>query len=135
MSKAGNSGFTLIELMIVIAIVGILAAVAVPAYSDYVKRGKITDAVAELSSAKVQAEQFYQDSPTHTYVGFNCPAETNYFTFACDTTATTFSITASGKNDLSGFVYTINESNTKTSDTPWGDSTTCWVNKKGGLCT
>ncbi|ENV64614.1 hypothetical protein F949_00706 [Acinetobacter junii NIPH 182] len=51
-----NKGFTLIELMIVIAIVGILAAVALPMYQNYVARSQITAAVAELNGAKAQYE-------------------------------------------------------------------------------
>ena len=52
-------GFTLIELMVVVAIVAILAVVAMPAYTDYIVRGKIPDATSRLSAMQVQMEQFF----------------------------------------------------------------------------
>jgi len=60
-------GFTLIELMIVIAIVGILAAVAVPQYTDYTKRSKFTEVVMLTSSAKTGVLLCYQE--THSLAG------------------------------------------------------------------
>ena len=52
-------GFTLIELMIVVAIVGILAAIAIPAYSDYTVRAKITEALAFAAAAKTTLSEYY----------------------------------------------------------------------------
>jgi len=54
-----QSGFTLIELMIVVAIVGVLAAVAVPAYSDYTVRAKVTEAIAAVSPIKASVADYY----------------------------------------------------------------------------
>jgi type IV pilus assembly protein PilE len=131
-------GFTLIELMIVVAVIAILAGIGLPAYGDYVKRGKLVDASAQLSDGRVKIEQYFQDTRTYDDVGVNispCPPETKYFTIACGALSeTTYTITATGKNDLSAFSYTINESNTKTSNTPWGNSASCWVMRKGGAC-
>ncbi|MDO9064643.1 MAG: type IV pilin protein [Sulfuricella sp.] len=142
--KAQN-GFTLVELMIVVAIVGILAAVAMPAYTDYVTRGKLAEASTELASMRVKLEQYFQDN--RTYVGA-CSAGTvaplptgKYFTYACALAASTFTVTATGvaAQGTSGFSYTINQDNTKTTaSVPSGwalpSPNTCWVTKKGGVC-
>ena len=140
-------GFTLIEIMVVIAIIGILAALAVPAYGDYVTRGRIPDATSNLASKRVLMEQFFQDN--HSYLsGVACPAtvapdttSSKYFDFGCTATTSAFTITATGKSTMSGFVYTIDESNTKTStiaspaNNNWiASNTTCWITNTGGTC-
>lgn len=126
-------GFTLIELMIVVAIVAILARIALPAYNDYIQRGRIPEATAGLSQGRVNMEQFFQDN--RTYDGGPCPGNTTNFNFVCSNqTATTFTITATGTGSMSTFSYTIDQANTRTSNTPWGNSGTCWVTKKGGAC-
>ena len=129
-------GFTLIEIMVVIALIGIIAAIAIPAYGDYVTRGKLVDGSAQLSNGRVQLEQYFQDN--RTYIGGPLPAATKYFSFAWDTvippTATTYKMDATGKDNLSGFKYTIDQDNVKTSTTPWGNGTTCWIMKKGDAC-
>jgi type IV pilus assembly protein PilA len=54
-------GFTLIELMIVVAIIGILAAVAIPAYQDYIARAQVSEAVSLTSSGKTPMAEFFAD--------------------------------------------------------------------------
>ena len=58
--KRVQQGFTLIELMIVVAIVGILAAIAIPAYQDYVARSKVSEAMAALGACKTSVTEYSQ---------------------------------------------------------------------------
>ena len=137
-------GFTLIELMIAIAIVAILAAVAIPSYSEYIRRGRITEAVSALSGMRVKMEQFFQDN--RTYIGACAvgtvapkPVDTSNFVYTCPTlTATAYTITATGQGGLAGYSYSINESNVRstvmTSPSTWPSTPTCWVLKKDGSC-
>ncbi len=92
--RATSRGFTLIELMIVVAIVGILAAIAYPSYTEYVKRTQ-RSAIASLLSEQTQAvERFYSRATQPTYVGATVVAANTYYTIAFAPTATDFTLTA-----------------------------------------
>lgn len=130
-----QKGFTLIELMIVVVIIGILSAIAIPNYKDYVTRGRLIEGTSTIATARSRMEQYFTDSLPHTYVGGPCPAATTYFNYACGGLSTTaYTITATGKGTVAGYIYTIDQNNTKTSTTTWGNSAACWVVKKGGGC-
>lgn len=140
------SGFSLIELMVVVMIVAILTAVALPAYQDYLLRGRLTEAYNTLAAQRVKMEQFYQDN--QTYVGA-CAAGTlaplptgQYFTYTCPTLANNaFTIQATGiaaQGVPVGFVFRIDQNNTKQTvsvgpgwTAPAGN---CWVRTKSGQC-
>lgn len=133
-------GFTLIELMIVLTVAAIISVFAIPGYLDYAQRGKLTEATSTLSDLRLRAEKFFADN--RTYVGFpDTVSGVKYFTYDCNTpakTATAFTCTATGATGMTGFKYTINESNTKTSTftglSGWNNCGTRWVTKKGEAC-
>ena len=142
--KHKSGGFTLIELMVVVVVIAILSAIAIPQYNDYVTRSRIPMATSTLADMSVRMEQYFQDNRTYKAVPAEgggdssppCPANTQYFTFSgCPSeSATTYTLTATGTGAMNGFTYTINESNTMTSTTSWGTSDNCWVVSKNGGC-
>lgn len=148
-ARRATRGFTLVELMIVVAIISILAAIAIPNYNDYVIRSKITEAVGTLSDLRVRMEQYFQDNRFYnadgsvgdTTCGSVTQAATANFTFACATanSGQTYLWTATGTGSMTGFSYTINQANTRTTTIAAGAAwpavtQNCWVTSKGGGC-
>jgi type IV pilus assembly protein PilE len=136
-----QSGFTLIELMITVAVIAVLSAIALPSYQQYAIRARLTDAFSALSSAQASAEQFW--SSNRTYVGFQnangFPVNSANFTYTMPVAATssTYAIAATGAGPVLGFAFTIDQNGNKaTTAVPagWTASATCWINKKGGAC-
>lgn len=147
-------GFTLIELMITVAIVAILAAVALPAYGDYVRRGQLPEAFAGMSDLRVKMEQYYQDNRNYGTSGGDCadvsppgwatstPTLTysgaQYFTFTCALTNGNqgYTITATGSNGRAvGHTYAITHANARSTSQFKGSAVTktCWLSR-GSEC-
>jgi type IV pilus assembly protein PilE len=149
MSK--QAGFTLIELLIAMVVVAILAAVALPAYNNYVTRGKIPDATSNLAAKRVKMEQYFQDNRTYlpvapaTNAGDLDTTTSKYFDFSAapagvgETRSTsTYTLYAIGKNSMTGFQFSVDQSNNKSSTVTgvsgWTGNSTCWVTHPGGQC-
>lgn len=139
MKKQG--GFTLIEIMIVVAIIGVLARIAIPMYSNYMIRSKLTDAQSTLTTARVSLEQYYQDH--RTYVSAVPPVPSAYFTYAFTSgpSAASYVLSASslankGLGTAGSYAYTIDFNNAKAT-TMFGNASStaaCWITKPGQLC-
>ena len=158
--RSTTRGFTLIELMIVVAIVAILAAVALPSYRDYMLRGYLTDGTTLLSTMQTSMERYYQDNRTYVSVGTGTsqvypPCDgTNVaaslrtqgnFTASCTSgpTATSYTLQAVGTGPVAGVKYqlALDATNGFTKSTPvpptgWPTPSpnTCWVTKRGQAC-
>ncbi len=133
-------GFTLIEVMITVAIIAILSAIALPSYQDYVTRSRFSEAHGTLASQGVRMEQFFQDNRTYAgacTAGTVAPPMTNttHYTFGCGAPgATTFTLIATGTD---GFVFTLDQNQnraTTAAKAGWTTNATCWVRKKDGSC-
>ena len=139
--------------MITVAVIAILSAIAIPSYTDYIRRARITEATAALASMRVKFEQFFQDN--RTYAGActvapavsvaMLPADTANFTFTCPVrNATDYAITATGitGTSMAGFTYRmamqpatgVVMSSTFPVSSGWTNSTICWALKKDGSC-
>jgi type IV pilus assembly protein PilE len=132
-----TKGFTLVEMLVVVAAIAIMAAVAIPSYNDYTTRGKIAEATSTLSDGRIKMEQFFQDN--RTYISGPAPAATTYFNYAVSgASLTAYTITATGKAGLSTYAYSIDQGNNKNTTAipaawlPAGVTlpATCWIVKK-----
>jgi type IV pilus assembly protein PilE len=155
-------GFTLIELMVTVMVVAILASIAIPSYSDYVTRSKLSEATGNLADLRVKMEQYYADNRRYSIdpgikecgiPGNNKPnvGEGRYFAYECQPDnfnglgAQSYTLTAVGTaaQGLDGLSFTVNQANAKTTTVKAGtemakrgyaDNATCWTRKKGGEC-
>ena len=113
MLKQTQKGFTLIELMIVIAIIGILAAVAVPQYGQYTKRAKFADVVSQTAPYKTQVSLCIQDTNDpdacdHNTQGINNEiVATDNSGSVATLTVVDSTIKATGTSEVGGAVYEL----------------------------
>lgn len=149
------AGFTLIEVMITVAIVGILAAIALPSYRDYILRGQVVDATNGLSVTRANMERFYQDNRTYASVTaggvtYTSPCSDTTvskrtfgnFVVSCSAgpSLTSYTLQALGSGPVLNFAYTVDQRNVRgttfpaTAPSGWNSCATEWITKKGQTC-
>jgi type IV pilus assembly protein PilE len=139
MRKVSCSGLTLIEVMVTVAILGILASIALPSYNAYVQRSKVPAALDGLQSYFARMEQRYQDTGNYannTACGVAAPTVA-HFTISCtlQSSGQAFTATATGTGSMAGYTYEINHQGVRrTTAHPKGAPTTnCW-STRGSSC-
>jgi type IV pilus assembly protein PilE len=155
-----QSGFTLIELMVTVAIVAILAAIAIPNYTDYIRRSKIQEATTALLAMRTKMEQYYQDNrfyspPVGSPVVAPCqagssvpiPTGLKYFNITCPVIGANppdYTIQADAiDSGVAGITFTIDVGNVRATTVAAGSAMdqagyaanpACWTARKGGQC-
>ena len=134
--KRLKRGFTLIELMIVVAIIGILAAVAIPAYQDYIARAQVSEAVSLLGSAKTPMAEFFSSQgawPTSAsdVMGNTTGKYTSSISIGASNTVAPGSITLIGTMKASSVNVNIASSTVGLNATDGGKVWTCFTTGTG----
>lgn len=163
-SVTQTTGFTLVEVIITVTLIGILFSFALPSYREYVIRGKLPDATSGLAEYRHQLEQYFQNNRNYGPVaGGNC-GDTNgngsvdsgelllpvsdYFTFSCTVpnavnaqsyTATAVSKAGQGLGAANNYSFTLDQNNVQQTTAFPGVSVgnlplNCWINKKDSTC-
>ena len=145
MTRARGSGFTLLELMLVVAVVAILAAIALPTYADYVRRSRILEAVARLSDAHARMEEYFLDQRTYVDASGHCgappdaPAPADAFAVSCLATSAAYTYTATGRDakGMGAFAYSIDQAGARATvalPSGWSRTADCWTIRADGSC-
>lgn len=133
-SAQSNAGFTLVELMIAVVIVGILAAVALPSYTQYITKSRAKGASADLAALALNLENKYQLQLSYPLIAadasnstsqFNAwaPTQSDYFSYAVRSDANSYTLSAEGKGNMASCKLTLSHSNVRTATSACGFST------------
>lgn len=140
------SGFTLVELAIVLLIIGILSAISMPIYQDHVLQGRIVDATNALSTLRVRMEQHYQDNRKYTSTAWavspclsSASSAAGEFNISCSPLSSSAWVgLAQGTGTMAEFQYSIDQDGTRATvslPAKWGSPASgCWITSKGGTC-
>ncbi len=126
-----QSGFTVIELMVAVAVVAILAAVALPAYTSYIKKSRATSAGADLAALALNMENRYQLQLSYPVYAANTaatnaifsawsPTQGSDFNYTMESTASSYKLTATGKSGSAGCTLTLDNLNARTANSSCG---------------
>jgi type IV pilus assembly protein PilE len=148
-STGTHRGFSLIELMVTLAILAILASIALPSYSEYITRSRLIDAHTRLGDLRIQMEKYFQDNRTYlagAACGVTAGQLASYngdpgrsFDFSCPgPTAATYTLVATGRaaKGMTGFTFSVDQAGNKASSGPagWTAAPNCWLVRKDGSC-
>ena len=147
-TRQSATGFTLIEVMITVAVIAIIAAVALPAYFDYITRSRLVEARANLADWRTRMEQFFLDNRTYpttcttaatSSTNVSLPGNAKFFRYECQNlSATGYRLVATDTfSPSTHFVYDVDQANLRrTTSAPagWTTSATCWITRKSGDC-
>ena len=132
-------GFTLIELMTVVLIIGILTAIALPQYNEYILKGKLTEAMSLLSDLQLRQEQYYQDN--RAYADMDPRTAGTYFSkptgqaTACVAATSPQGYVCTVESTVLNYKYSINDVGEKKTFPPSATAwVNCWLKASGGTC-
>lgn len=136
--KRIDGGFTLIEMLIVVAVIGVLMTIALPSYNDYVTKGKMSEAMTVLSDLQTREEAYYTDNRAYAALTPRTGQVTYFTTTSCVTTTVgglaNQGYTCTATSSALGYSYTVDQTGAKTTVKPNGSTVNCWLKTPNGTC-
>src|SRR4051812_43327430 len=133
--KRIQQGFTLIELMIVVAIIGILAAIALPAYQDYTVRAKVSEVIIQASAGKVSVSEFFQvKGSLPTAADLTLPTQATQWVSGVSQTSGVITATAQGEAKIAASTITLTPTDATNGVLKWACSGTIAAKYRPASC-